>query len=199
MRIAGSPRRPGLSLLEVLASTAIFLVSIGALRELMNSATDMAIEAQQRSRATRLCQSKMNDFLAGVESLSDGGGGTFEEDDKWSWSATIAADSTAPNLYLVTITVTREMASGPITITMSQMIYDPAQRGQVTGNTAAAATTDSATTGATTGTGMTGTGMTGGNTGGNTGGGNTGGGNTGGGTQPKGGNTGGGTQPKGKS
>jgi Tfp pilus assembly protein PilV len=83
MRIAGSPRRPGLSLLEVLASTAIFLVSIGALRELMNSATDMAIEAQQRSRATRLCQSKMNDFLAGVESLSDGGGGSFEEDDKW--------------------------------------------------------------------------------------------------------------------
>ena len=53
MRLALASRRPGLSLLEVLGATAIFLMSIVAIGELMNMSTDQAMEVQWRSRATR--------------------------------------------------------------------------------------------------------------------------------------------------
>ena len=66
---ASPTRRPPArhTLLEVLGATAIFLMSIVAIGELMSSSTDQALEVQFRSRATRLCQSKLNEFAAGVE------------------------------------------------------------------------------------------------------------------------------------
>jgi len=53
MRLSPASRRPGISLLEVLGATAIFLVSIVAIGELMSLSTDQAVEVQYRSRATR--------------------------------------------------------------------------------------------------------------------------------------------------
>src|SRR3954470_799998 len=100
-------RRPGVSLLEVLGATAIFLTSIVAIGELMSVSTDQALEVQDRSRATRLCQSKLNEFSAGVESVSGATSGTFDEDGAWSWQAEVGNDGSAANLYKVKVTVTR--------------------------------------------------------------------------------------------
>jgi Tfp pilus assembly protein PilV len=194
MRRSPATRRPGVTLLEVLGSTAIFLLSIVAISELMSLSTNMALEVQHRSRATRLCQSKLNEFATGIESLSGAASGEFEEEPGFAWQADIMSESSAANLYKVTVTVTRDSPTGPVEVSMSQYIFDPLQRGQLTGSTTT--TTDPSTTGSGTTNGSstgtssgTGTGTTGGTGGGGGGRGGTGGG-TGAGTG--GGGTGGG-------
>jgi type II secretion system protein I len=164
MRLSRATRRPGVSLLEVLGATAIFLLSIVAIAELMSVSTDQAIEVQNRSRATRLCQSKMNEFASGVEQLNGTTSGTFEEEPDWNWTADVQAETSAVNLYRVKVTVSREMARGLVEVTMTQFVYDPLQRGHLTGTTTA--TSSSTSTGSTATTPSTGnTGASGGNTG----------------------------------
>jgi type II secretion system protein I len=219
MRLHSPARRDGITLLEVLASTAIFLISLIALMDLMKTASNQADEIRQRSRATRLCQSKMNEFVAGVETLGSSSSGTFDEDPNWQWTADSSTDANTSLLYKVTVTVTRDIPStGKVEISMSQMVLDPQQRGHLADTSASTAeaasssssssssssnssssqsgtntTGNSSTGGSTTGTGSTGGGATGG-TGGGTGGGRggtTGGGGTGGGTGGGRGGTGG--------
>src|SRR6476469_3715511 len=119
MRLSRPSRRPGMSLLEVLGATAIFLMSIVAIGELMSSSTDQALEVHQRSRATRLCQSKMNEFAAGVVPLSGSTSGTFDEEPDWNWSAEVQSETSAQNLYRVKLTVSRESDRGTVEVTMT--------------------------------------------------------------------------------
>ena len=191
MRLRSPARRPGTTLLEVLAATAIFLLSLVAITELMGTATNVALDVQLQSRAARLCQSKLNEYVAGVESLSSGSGsGDFEEDPDWQWNADTTSEGTATNLYRVKVTVSRDSPTrGKIEVSMTQLVFDPQQRGSIgaatttatTTTDAAATTTPAATTPATGGASGTTTPRTGG---GATGGGGTrGGGTTGGGTK----------------
>ena len=150
MRLSPATRRPGMSLLEVLGATAIFLISIVAIGELMSLSTDQALEVQFRSRATRLCQSKMNEFVSGVEQLHGATSGEFEEEPEWTWSAEVTSESSALNLYRVKITVTRELSGEPIEVSMTQFVFDPLQRGQLP---SAATTTEATTTTGSTSTG----------------------------------------------
>ena len=163
MRLSPASRRPGVSLLEVLGATAIFLMSIVAIGELMSSSTDQALEVQFRSRATRLCQSKLNEFTAGIESVSGATSGEFEEEPEFTWQAEVTSESTAANLYRVKVTVSRETPTrGLIEVSMTQFVFDPQQRGHLTAGTPASATpTDTGASG-----GMTGMGMAGGMAGG---------------------------------
>jgi len=173
-----------MSLLEVLGATAIFLISIVAIGELMSLSTDQALEVQFRSRATRLCQSKMNEFVSGVEQLNGATSGEFEEEAEWSWTSEVTNESSALNLYRVKITVSRETTRGPVEVSMTQFIFDPKERGQLpsaAATTAEPATGSTATGSTSSGASSTGTGSTGTTGGGTTGGGTTGGGNTGGG------------------
>jgi type II secretion system protein I len=138
-----------MSLLEVLVSTAIFLMSIVAIGQLMSASTDQALDVQFRSRATRLCQSKMNEFASGVEQVSGASSGQFEEEPEWTWTADVASDGTAVNLYRVTVTVSRQTIRGPVEVSMTQFIFDPLQRGQLT-TPAPATAGDPAASGSTT-------------------------------------------------
>ena len=202
MRISPAARRKGISLLEVLGATAIFLMSIVAIGELMSSATNQAMEVQFRSRATRLCQSKLNEFASGIETLNGATSGEFEEEPEWTWQAEVTSES-APNLYRVKVTVSRDTSRGPIEVSMTQFIFDPQQRGQLTAPPPAAPSSDPAGSGTTTaggGTGGGGGGALGGAGGGMGGGGRPGGGgggNTGFGGAGIGGFAGGGRPPGG--
>src|SRR5437762_13392642 len=122
MRLSPAVRRPGMSLLEVLGATAIFLMSIVAIGELMSTSTDQALDVQYRSRATRLCQSKLNEFAAGVESVSGATSGDFEEEDGWSWKADVSNDGSAANLYKVQVTVSRDTSPGPVEVSLTQFV-----------------------------------------------------------------------------
>src|SRR6476660_8387951 len=129
-------RRPGMSLLEVLGATAIFLMSIVAIGELMSASTDQALDVQHRSRATRLCQSKLNEFAAGVESVSGATSGDLEAADGWNWKAEVATAGTAANQYQVQVKVSRDPPAGPVEVTMTQFVFAPQQRGQLTASPA---------------------------------------------------------------
>src|SRR5688572_1998473 len=148
--------RSGVSLLEVLGATAIFLMSIVAIGELMSLSTDQAIDVRHRSRATRLCQSKLNEFTAGVELVTGATSGEFEEEPEWSWQAEVTSETTAVNLYRVRVTVTRETNKGTVEVSMTQLVFDPQQRGQLTAGTPASAPPAESAEGAPGGTGMSG-------------------------------------------
>lgn len=138
--------RKGLSLLEVLLAVAIFLMSIVALSSLINSAQDRAIQAAHRSQAARLCQSKLNEVIAGVLPLESQGETTFDEDPDFTW-AIEAEPGTITNLYNVRVVVRRTLLTGgSIECSISQMILDPAVIGS-TQDTANIAGSDQAEAG----------------------------------------------------
>jgi len=124
-------RRDGMTLLEVLAAMAIFLFALVGLGQLLSICVDVALETQYTNRASQLCVSKMNDVICGAVSASSGGDGTFDEEPDWSWN--VASDSGgAPNLYLVTVTVSRKRKDGTMfEAKLAQMVLDPATKGTI--------------------------------------------------------------------
>jgi type II secretory pathway pseudopilin PulG len=157
-----------MSLLEVLGATAIFLMSIVAIGELMSSSTDQALDVQFRSRATRLCQSKLNEFASGVEQLNGATEGDFDDADGWKWKADVSNDGSAANLYKVQITVSHDTPQGPIEVTMAQYVFDPTQRGQIVAQQPSSSSSSGSGSGS--GGGSSGSGGSGGSGGGSMGG-----------------------------
>ncbi|MCX7666547.1 MAG: prepilin-type N-terminal cleavage/methylation domain-containing protein [Gemmataceae bacterium] len=175
MRLSRLNQREGFSLLEVLVSTAIFLIGLAGISQLSNLSSKMAVEAEQRSVACRLTESKLNDFIAGIEAVSAGGSGTFDDEPDWQWEVTSSNDTGVNGLYRVTIRVYREspfFLDGIIEVTSAAYIVDPSIKGRAdtpqetpSSGTPSSGTTDSgstsgsssgSTTGGTTTTPMTG-------------------------------------------
>jgi len=119
--------RPGITLIEVLAALAIFLISLAAVSQLIDSGSDMAVEASRMNIGTRLCQSKLAEVEAGILSVRDGGTGTFEIETGWNWEV-ISEPSDAPNVYMVTA-VCKSTVGRTVTVKLSQMIFDPQYQG----------------------------------------------------------------------
>jgi type II secretory pathway pseudopilin PulG len=118
--------RPGLTLLEVIVSVAIFWMAIIAIAGLVNLATTRTILAELKQEAVLLCQSKINEFASGVETLGSADG-NFEEDPDWHWSADASEDNTIAGLWTITVTVSRDQP--PVSIGMTRKIQDPTTRG----------------------------------------------------------------------
>lgn len=116
-------RRPGLSLIEVLLAMAIFIMSIVAIGRLVDIGTEREMEARFHTRGARLAEAKLAEIEAGAVSFTESGG-TFPEDPDWSWTMTAELQS-LPNLYLVTVTVSRDLKGRPFEVSVSQMILDP--------------------------------------------------------------------------
>ncbi|MCE9530175.1 MAG: prepilin-type N-terminal cleavage/methylation domain-containing protein [Planctomycetes bacterium] len=196
MRLSHS-RRQGMTLLEVILALAIFLFALAALSQLFRASTDMAVEVQNTSRATRLAQSKLGEYAGGVLNLQSGTTGSFDEEPGWQWSSDIQVDGTAEGLYLVTVSVSRDLTSETqAKTTISQYVLDPRRRGSIgTASTSSSGsmTDGTSTTGSTgtssstSGTGTTTSGTTSGGTGSTTGGGTTSGSGTGAGSNNGGG------------
>lgn len=140
MRWQRGTRRKGLSILEVLASLVIFLMSLVAISQLMDISTRNAREIQYRSEGSLLCQSKLAEFVAGVESVESGGGGEFEDDPNWRWSAESTAEGSAAGLYKVTVKVTR--SQGGFEVSLSQFILAPSSRGNLSTSSSTTTATD---------------------------------------------------------
>jgi type II secretory pathway pseudopilin PulG len=134
--------RPAFSLLEVVLASAIFLIALVGLSQLLSVSSEQAIEIQRMNRAAQLLESKMNEVIAGVESLTSRGETPFDEDPDWVWSLAVEPEST-PGLYRVTVTVA--FARDPDrNWNVTQFVLDPTQRGGMeapaVSGTAAAAT-----------------------------------------------------------
>jgi len=132
MRLRPNAPRQGMSLLEVILATTIFLMSLVGLGQLMSICTDLAVETEMTNRATQLCQSKMNEFVTGIQALTAQSEVPFDEDPAWSWSAECQADSTVTNLWTVTVHVTRKKMDGTMfESVLNQMMIDPTTKGAV--------------------------------------------------------------------
>jgi Tfp pilus assembly protein PilV len=121
--------RPGLSLLEVLAALAIFLMSFIAIGRLVTVASDRALEVQMQSQATQLAQSKLNEVIGGALPLSSQSG-EIDEDPDWHWSID-ATQGDVSGLWTVTVRVWREVDNHEVESTLTQMMLDPTVRGSV--------------------------------------------------------------------
>src|SRR5262245_26135864 len=129
MRLRRAPRR-GLSLVEVIASLAIFLFSLIAIGQLLNFAGSLAAEARTRGTAARLAQSKLAEVVAGAVALQ-GASGTCEDEPDYEWQ--VAAEPGASDmLHNVTVTVSRKDADGHVvSVSLSQMVLDPQRVGNL--------------------------------------------------------------------
>jgi len=145
-----SARRRGLSLLEVIASLAIFLISLIGLSQLIEMGGDRARDSQMLSHGTWIAQSNMDKLIAGYLPLGGQGETATEEDPDWQFAVDATGDST-PGLFLVTVTVSRNRPDGSRFETkLIQYVLDPTIRGSTTGTDAdTSGTTTSGTTGTT--------------------------------------------------
>jgi general secretion pathway protein I len=161
------PARRGLSLIEVLVATIVLVLSMVAIGKLVDIGTDRGTDARNTTRGTRLAQSVMAQVEAGLLPLSGDSGGQFEGDDAaWSYqvtSQTVTSPTSPPNLYIVTVTVSRTVQGRQTQVFLTQMMFDPAMMG--TAAQSEYTLPDSGTAGGGTGSTTTGSGTTSGTTG----------------------------------
>jgi hypothetical protein len=149
--------RPGLSLLEVVLALAILILAVAAINQLVDIGTDRGIDARAYTRGARLAQGKMAEVEAGVVSVSSESEGSFEGEDA-GWTFKVLPEAAGPpNLYTVTVRVTRDIRGRPVEVTLTQMIFDPTMLGS-TAQAERPAADDTSAAGTTTGSGMSGTG-----------------------------------------
>jgi general secretion pathway protein I len=125
-----SKPRKGLSLLEVIVALSIFLFAIVAIARLVNLGSDLALDVEQRSRATQLCQSKLSEVISGAVTLTSQSDTPFDEDPSWTWSLDCEQASVA-GLWNVTVKASHQGSDGNkvVMCALSQMVLDPSIRG----------------------------------------------------------------------
>ena len=121
-------RRPGLSLLEILLSLAIFLLSLVAIGGLVDVGSQRGLDAAMQAVGTRLAQSKLAELESGALPVSTGGQGTYLEEPDWNWTVD-SIPTEVPNVYSVTVRAWRETGGRVYEVVLTQMIFDPAQMG----------------------------------------------------------------------
>jgi type II secretory pathway pseudopilin PulG len=119
--------RHGVSLIEVLLATAIFLLSIAAIGILARAGTDHAVDASRTNLCSQFARAKMAELEAGVGevTIAAGGSGTFEDRPNYQWEV-ISVPSSVPNAYDVTVRVWIETGVRPTEVSLSQILLDPA-------------------------------------------------------------------------
>jgi len=121
--------RPGLSLLEVIVSLAIFLMSMVAIGQIVSIASQRALDVQHRTTALQIAQAKLAEAQAGAIPLENNEDQVVDEDNAYHWSV-LAEQGQVEGLWNVTIKVVRERGDGTkVEVALSQMIMDPTLTG----------------------------------------------------------------------
>ncbi|MCE9567227.1 MAG: prepilin-type N-terminal cleavage/methylation domain-containing protein [Planctomycetes bacterium] len=129
MRVRPQPRRAGLSLIEVLVAMAIFFIAIVAVSRLVDMGMDRELDARFNATGARLAQAKLAEFETGITAMTSTSGDFAATESEPGWTWTMQADPQGTNLYLVTVTVTRDQKGRPFTLTLAQMMLDPTAKG----------------------------------------------------------------------
>lgn len=149
--IRRTPRR-GISILEVLAALAIFMLSFVAINELINLSLRQAALVQHQEMAALLCQTKLAEVAAGALPLTSQES-TVEEDPNWTWSVQCEQHGQLTGLWNVRVSVSRMTADGHrVECVLNQMVLDPSLRGSTMDSTTISGM-ESTTTGSSTTTG----------------------------------------------
>jgi len=116
----------GFSLLEVVLSLAIFFGSMAILSQINWNGTRAAVQAQLSAQALIRCEAKLQEIVAGAETLADQQNVPFEDNSEWTWSLQ-TAPTTFPELLAVKVTVSRTGTSslGNISLSLQRWMRDP--------------------------------------------------------------------------
>lgn len=82
-------RRNGLTLIEVLVSTAIFLGAITAIMQIMVVGHDSRLSAQLDAEAAVRCEDMLGRLVSGIEPLAPATNETFEDNENWRYSVLV--------------------------------------------------------------------------------------------------------------
>lgn len=124
-----TPSRPGLTLIEVMLAIAILLFSLIGISQLVDLGMAHGNQARANSRGAQLAQSKMAEVEAGVVPVAGEATGDFEGDDA-AWQYTVTPEAAGPpNLYTVTVRVSRLLAGRTTEVVLKQMVFDPTKTG----------------------------------------------------------------------
>ena len=96
-------RRRGLTLLEVILATAIFLGALTAILQLMSLGHDSRISAKLDAEAALRCETRMGRLVAGMDELT-ADSQPFEDNENWIWTTEVN-DGGATDLLLVSVRV----------------------------------------------------------------------------------------------
>ena len=135
MMLQSSAPRQGLTLLEVLFATVIFLLSVVALTELVSMGSERAQIVKLQARTSMRCQGKLAEIMAGVQTLSGGSDYTnFQEandlDKDLQWKMDVSEGNPASNLYTVKVWVKGELPGGRVVESyLVRIMLDPSIRG----------------------------------------------------------------------
>ncbi|MEY2725624.1 MAG: hypothetical protein RLZZ458_1491 [Planctomycetota bacterium] len=99
--------RRGLSLLEVIISTAIFLGALTAILFALNVGQRSELSARLQSEAVLRCEAVMAEIISGVRPAESSSGSPFEDDEigNWQWSSQVES---GPGADLLQVTVVVE-------------------------------------------------------------------------------------------
>ncbi len=125
LSIAGCYRRSGLSLIEVLLATVIFMMALAGISILIRTAVDNAISAYRTNLGSNLARSKMAEIEAAVSDvdINTGGAGTFADQPEWNWEVTSV--NTGNGCYLIDISVwTNADINKRDQTKLSQLVFD---------------------------------------------------------------------------
>jgi uncharacterized membrane protein YgcG len=146
--------------LEVLTALAIFVMAMGVFASIYLRNGQIAAAVRRQNLATRLCQSKLHEVVAGVVPMTSQDDTPFDEEPDYTWSLE-ADNGPTDGLWLVTVSVKRTGSdeNAPDQCTLTQMVLDPSTVGS---NEDVVPVTSSTTTngGSSSGTGSSGTGST---------------------------------------
>ncbi len=124
-------QRSGLTLLEVVVATAIFLISVIAIAQLSNIGSERAMDVHLQTRTSMRCQAKLAEIIIGAEANTSGSYTNFTDDfDKdLQWRAEVS-DAGPTGLKLAKVWVKAELSTGKVVESqLSQMYVDPSIRG----------------------------------------------------------------------
>lgn len=130
------PHRRGLTLLEILVSTAILVGSVTAIMQVLTVGHNSRMKAVLDAEAILRCESKMGELLAGVLAMTSSGAEPFEDNSNWAWTANVS-DQGSTSLLQVEVVVEHTPSSGPANSSWSLTRYvrDPSIFAEVEGTT----------------------------------------------------------------
>jgi general secretion pathway protein I len=116
-----------MTLYEVVLATVILLGSVAVLGQLIGMGSRAAVQAELRSRAALLCESKMAEVVSGIESLQSVSNVPFDaQHADWVWSLVVQP---GPHADLLDVSVTVRHVGGnrqaDVSQTLRRFIRDP--------------------------------------------------------------------------
>ncbi|MGH7200285.1 MAG: hypothetical protein ACREJB_06745 [Planctomycetaceae bacterium] len=120
-------RRRGLTLYEVVLALAIFLGAMVVLSQIINVGARASTEAQLRTEAVLLCQTRMAEVVSGAVPMQTVSNQPYDiQSPNWQWSLDMQAGP-HPDLLVLAVTVSYRQTDGRITesYTLTRYVRDP--------------------------------------------------------------------------